>query len=256
MTTITPIPALKDNYIWMIANPQTKSAIVVDPGEAEPVIAALKKQQLQLSGIFATHHHWDHVNGITKLLDLAPVPVYGPLLETVPHCNNPLQNGDRLHLPTLDAEFRILDIPGHTLGHIAYVGLGGVFCGDTLFTGGCGRNFEGTPEQLLNSLHELMKLAPETLIYCGHEYTEKNLHFAIQVDPHNLKLQERLKQAQKMRSQAQPTVPASLKTELETNPFLRCGTSSVRDAVNTHCKRELKDEIEVFAELRAWKNQF
>lgn len=256
MNHITPIPAFHDNYIWMILHPVARQAVIVDPGDAKPVINILKKQQLQLAAIFITHHHWDHTHGIMELSQFQQVPIYGPLNEPVSPCDYPLAQDDHINLQSLEFSFRVLDIPGHTQGHIAYVGLGGVFCGDTLFTGGCGRLFEGSAEQLHQSLCQLAALPPETLVYCGHEYTEKNLQFACEVEPENPALLKRLAEVQQLRSQNKPTVPAPLAEELETNPFLRCHLPTVQIAVEAQCGHKLSTPVEVFAELRKWKDIF
>ena len=254
MPTIYPIPALNDNYIWMIVHPELKQAVIVDPGESQPVIDALKKNHLELATILITHHHWDHTNGIQGLLDHKKVPVYGPANDPVKLCDRPLQHGDQIELPNLEMRFRIIDIPGHTLGHIAYIGINAVFCGDTLFTGGCGRLFEGTAEQMTHSLGLLASLPPATWVYCAHEYTEANLRFAKIVEPNNPTLNQRIDDTQKLRTNNKPTVPSTIKLELQTNPFLRCQQQSVKQAVEEHCGRRLSDPIEVFAELRQWKD--
>lgn len=256
MTDIVAIPALNDNYIWLIIHQGLQQALIVDPGEAMPVIKTLQQRQLKLVGILITHHHWDHTNGINDLINYQDAPVYGPINESIPHCQYPLQQDDTVCFDELGMTFSIMDIPGHTKGHIAYVGLGGVFCGDTLFTGGCGRIFEGTATQMLQSLDQLASLAEETLVYCGHEYTEKNLDFAQLVEPDNKQLQIRLQQTRAKRAKSQPTVPSSLELELATNPFLRTHVKSVQQAVSQHCKKPLTTRVDVLRECRAWKDNF
>lgn len=256
MPNIIPIPALNDNYIWMITHLGCKETLVIDPGDAAPVIETIEKQELTLAAILFTHHHWDHTNGIEGLLQKYNVPVYGPAKSKNPLCDHPVNQDDYVHLPQLDIYLRVLEIPGHTLDHIAYVGLHGVFCGDTLFTAGCGRLFEGTANQMWRSLNLLANLSPETSIYCGHEYTELNLRFAELVEPENTHIKERLHHTQKMRDKGLPTVPALLETELQTNPFLRCHLPSIKNSVEQHCERSLTDPIEVFSELRKWKDGF
>ena len=229
---IIPIHALKDNYIWMISHSDKKLAVVIDPGEAKPVLDILEQQELNLTAILVTHHHWDHTNGIAELLERYPVPVY----------RSPLDN--KLVISELDLNFTILTIPGHTLDHIAFVGLGGVFCGDTLFCAGCGRVFEGTHEQMFESLQKLAQLPDETKIYCGHEYTQNNLKFAKTVEPNNADLI------------LQTKVPSNIKLEKFTNPFLRCEIPEVHQAVENYCGKKLNTPVEVFRELRNWKDNF
>lgn len=252
---ITSIAALQDNYIWMIACPEQKRAIVVDPGEAAPVLAMLKSQQFELAGILITHHHWDHVNGVAELLRQYAVPVYGPSPEI---CSVDVLALGKKHLvlPELSLDFQVLAIPGHTLDHVAYYGNGNLFCGDTLFTGGCGRVFEGTHEQMYDSLCQLTALPDETQVYCGHEYTENNLRFALMVEPNNHDLQQRMKQIQALRAKKLSTVPATMGEEKLTNPFLRCTVSAVIAAAEQHAKQKLQNPVEVFACLRQWKNGF
>jgi hydroxyacylglutathione hydrolase len=228
---ITPIPALKDNYIWMISSSEKKLAIVVDPGEAKPVLTVLNQNNLSLAGILVTHHHWDHTDGIPELLKNYDVPVYGPGLKSGV-------------ISTALTDFTVLEIPGHTLDHIAFVGLGGVFCGDTLFCAGCGKVFEGTYEQMYESLLKLKHLPDETLVYCGHEYTQSNLKFAKVVESNNPNFN------------LQKTAPSTIKLEKLTNPFLRCEEFAVREAVEKQAGRKLNTALEVFTELRKWKDKF
>ncbi|MCH9770415.1 MAG: hydroxyacylglutathione hydrolase [Gammaproteobacteria bacterium] len=256
MHKIIPIPALNDNYIWLIVHPQQQSAAIVDPGEAGPVIATLEAQALTPVAILITHHHWDHTNGIAELLQHYDIPVYTPANDHVPLSTQGLNEVDTLYIEELAAEFKILDIPGHTHGHIAYVGLGAVFCGDTLFTGGCGRIFEGTASQMLDSLDKLNALPDDTQIYCGHEYTQANLNFAINVEPDNAALRERIKQADQLRAENKPTVPANITTERATNPFLRCNEVNVRQAIQVHYDETFSNRVDFFAALRQWKNNF
>ncbi len=253
---IIPVRAFKDNYIWLITHPNKKHALVVDPGDAVPVLTALKQLQLTPSAILITHYHWDHTNGIEKLLEHYPeLPVFGPTKE-MPGISNPVTGGDSLTWPELGLTFEVVDIPGHTLGHIAYYGHRIVFCGDTLFTGGCGRIFEGTASQLYQSLLRLAKLPDETNVYCGHEYTESNLRFAHAVEPHNPSLQQRIQDTQALRRKDLPTVPATLQLEKQTNPFLRCMIPEVKTAAENYAKQSLENPLAVFTALREWKNKF
>ena len=258
MTAIIPIPAFADNYIWLIC--EGSSAAAVDPGDAAPVAAYLDANGLALTAIVTTHHHADHVGGNRELLARWPCPVLGPAHETIPGRTQALREGDRVHVPGLPVTFDVLDIPGHTSGHIAYVGaVGGtptVFCGDTLFAAGCGRLFEGTPPQMWSSLSKLAALDPATRAYCGHEYTLANLRFARAVEPANLDLHNREVREQSKRARGEPTVPSTIADERLTNPFLRAGEPSVRAAAEAHAGHALPDVVATFAELRAWKNAF
>ncbi|BBP01132.1 hydroxyacylglutathione hydrolase [Sulfuriferula nivalis] len=223
---IHPIPAFKDNYIWIIHNNQ--HAIVVDPGDAAVVLAYLIKHQLNLTAILITHHHHDHIGGIAKLVDTYAVPVYGPALENIPHRTHALREGDIVHIASLNLNLKTLDIPGHTAGHIAYYGANSVFCGDTLFGCGCGRLFEGTPAQMLASLSKLAQLPADTAVYCAHEYTLSGINFALTLESENVALQQRLQHDQALRDQDLPTLPSTLAIEKATNPFLRCHLPSIQ----------------------------
>jgi hydroxyacylglutathione hydrolase len=254
MTTIIPIPAFADNYIWLVQH--DGSAAVVDPGDASPVIAYLDREGLELCAIVNTHHHGDHVGGNLGLLARWQVPVFGPASERIPGRTRALAEGDTVTLPGIGLALSVLDIPGHTSGHIACVGNGMVFCGDTLFAAGCGRLFEGTPAQMVASLDKLAALAPETRVYCGHEYTVANLRFALAVEPQSEALRVRLEREQAKRGRGEVTLPSTIAEERATNPFLRTADAAIRIAAIRHAGRELPDRVAVFAELRAWKNAF
>jgi len=253
---ILAIPALNDNYIWAIVHPEKKTAVIVDPGEAPPVIDFLDQQKLKLVGILITHHHWDHTNGIEAILQHHPASVYAPSNEKVILCDHPVKGGDTIKLSAANLQFDVMAIPGHTLGHVVYISNHWAFTGDTLFTGGCGRAFEGSPDQLYHSLVELTKLSPETRIYCGHEYTKKNLQFAALVEPENMKIAERIHNTDSRISKNLPTVPATLNEEFLTNPFLRCQEPQVQQAAAKYCGYPLADNVAVFAALRRWKDEF
>ncbi len=251
---IVPLKAFKDNYIWTLRN--STQAAVVDPGEAQPVLSYLASEGLQLAAILATHHHPDHVGGIAEILRSHPCPVYGPKNEPIPTLTHPVSEGDRVSIPELSAEFSVLDIPGHTRAHIAYYGLGALFCGDTLFACGCGRVFEGTPEQMYASLGKLLALPDQTKVYCGHEYTLANMQFAKAVEPANAALAVREKRDQALRDRGLPTLPSTLGEEKATNPFLRCREPAVIDSANKYLGGRIGDPVSVFSAIRQWKNVF
>ncbi|GGF54009.1 hydroxyacylglutathione hydrolase [Alteromonas lipolytica] len=253
--TITPIPAFDDNYIWCLHNEHY--AVVVDPGDADPVLAFCKANQLSLAAILITHHHRDHTGGITKLSTaVRDLPVIGPRGGHISGITKSVAQGDMVKLPLIDCEFSVLELPGHTLDHIAFVGHNALFCGDTLFSAGCGRLFEGTPGQMHRSLNKLKRLPGSTVIYCTHEYTQANVKFALAVEADNQALQDYNQWVAQTRSKNLPTLPTTLSTQLAINPFLRCESSSVINAVAQQSGAELNDEIAVFTHLRKWKDNF
>jgi hydroxyacylglutathione hydrolase len=258
MIQIDALPAFSDNYIWLLQDPSSKRCAVVDPGDASPVFAWLEQHpEWALTDILLTHHHHDHVGGVQALKKATSAIVLGPALEGVPSLDKPLNDGDTIHV--FDRPFQVLHVPGHTLGHIAYVRTGAqplLFCGDTLFSGGCGRLFEGTPAQMHDSLRKLAQLVPQTKVYCGHEYTLSNLRFARAVEPTNSALNERYKQVETMRGRGEITLPSTLELELAINPFLRCAVPSVKRAADEKNGFPNRSEVEVFATLRAWKDHF
>lgn len=256
MLRIIRISAFKDNYIWLLVSTKTNGGVVVDPGDAKPVLEALRVNNIQLTAILITHHHADHCGGISELLKHVEVPVYGPKHETIPNCSHSLCESDTITLDALEIQFSVLDIPGHTLGHIAYVGNNMLFCGDTLFTGGCGRLFEGTALQMLNSLNKLKQLSKETLVYCGHEYTLANLEFAMTIEPGNKILHQRFNQVKAQIKNQEATVPSSLGLELETNPFLRTHVPEVISAVKKFATHNIEDESDILLNIRAKKDIF
>jgi hydroxyacylglutathione hydrolase len=250
---IVPLPAFRDNYIWTLRD--DRHAAVVDPGEAGPVSRYLEKERLRLVAILATHHHPDHTGGIAELVAARKVPVFGPKGEPIPALTHPVGQGDEVNVPELAASFTVLDIPGHTRAHVAYYGLGALFCGDTLFACGCGRVFEGTPEQMVDSLAKLAALPDDTRVYCGHEYTLANIEFARKVDPQNAALAAREERARKLRSAGKPTLPSTLGEERATNPFLRCAEPVVVESANKYLGARVADPVRVFAAIRDWKNR-
>ena len=253
---IYPIPAFEDNYIWIAHNKQY--ALVVDPGDAGPVINYLNKHHLKLAAILATHHHRDHTGGIKDLFELYNTPVYGPQREKIPCLTHPLGDGNIIEFKELNFRLNVIDIPGHTLGHIAYLWDGGMFCGDTLFTCGCGKIFEGTPEQLHQSLQHLASQPDDTLVYCAHEYTEYNTPFALVCEPGNAALKQRIIDAEALREQNKPTVPSTIKLEKATNPFLRCTEPEIIH--NMEKKLSIKllagNEQATFTAMRKWRDLF
>jgi hydroxyacylglutathione hydrolase len=257
MLRVTPVRAFTDNYVWLIHSPADPTRVIaVDPGEASPVERTLRERELTLAGILITHHHGDHVGGVSALLRNHAVPVFGPANEAIPGDPRRLREGDHVTLEDLDLQFEVLDVPGHTAGHIAYAGHGAVFCGDTLFSAGCGRLFEGTAEQMHASLAKLAALPAETLVYCAHEYTLSNLKFAVAVEPGNEAAARYQAECQARRARDEATVPSDIRQERNVNPFLRCGEQSVKQAAEAHAGRRLQSEPEVFAVLRQWKDGF
>ena len=255
MFTVAPIRALADNYIWRLHLAKTDSAVVVDPGEAAAVIDDLDKHHLRLTAIMITHHHGDHVGGIRRLLEVyGDIPVYGPASEQIPAITERLKEGDEISPPGLGVSFKVMDVPGHTAGHIAYYGGGALFCGDTVFAAGCGRVFDGTMQQLAASLLRIAKLPPETLLYCAHEYTLDNIGFAKWVEPDNHELIQREKDVLISAGQGIPTVPSTLEMELKTNPFLRLDDPGVIVAAERKAGRKLESATQVFTVLRQWKD--
>lgn len=255
--TVTTIEAFSDNYIWLIHDTENPARVaVVDPGDATPVIKTLAEKDLELIAVLITHHHPDHVGGIEKLLALHEVPVFGPANEHIPCINFSMVHGQRIQIPNSGLNFEVIEVPGHTLGHIAYFGHGAVFCGDTLFSGGCGRLFEGTAAQMTASMDELMSLPPETRVYCAHEYTLSNLRFAMAADPGNQALRDYQRDCQALRDGGKPTIPSTMATELAINPFLRCHETDIKRAAESREGRPLETKEEVFAAIRQWKDSF
>ena len=256
MVEIKPVKAFRDNYIWLIGSPESQHVVIVDPGDASPVLERIHEQEFSPTAILLTHHHPDHVGGVGKLLEYYEIPVYGPANEDIPSVTHPLREGDNLILANTGITLSVLEVPGHTAGAIAYHGAGVVFTGDTLFMAGRGRLFEGTPAQMHESLGKLAALPDSTKIYCGHEYTLANLAFAMAVEPENHAITFRIDNCRKLREIDQPTVPATLAEEKLTNPFLRTREASVRQAANRHPGRRLESEIDVLAVIRQWKDTF
>ena len=254
MVQIHGVPAFEDNYLWVIED--GVHAAVVDPGDEAPLAEFLDRRGLVLTAILATHHHGDHVGGLEALAARGGVEVFGPGRERIAGLTRPLSGGERITVPGLGIALEVLSVPGHTAGHLAYAGDGFVFCGDTLFAGGCGRLFEGTAAQMAASLDRLASLPSDTLVYCAHEYTLANLRFARAVEPGNARLAERFLADGERRSRGEPTVPSTIALERETNPFLRAHVPEVAASAARHAGRPLASPLEVFAAVREWKNGY
>jgi hydroxyacylglutathione hydrolase len=259
MIEIRFLHAFNDNFIWLL---HARGCVaVVDPGDAVPVLDYLERSGDRLCAILATHHHGDHVGGVEEILARFPVPVFGPALENIPGVSHPLAGGERIEVPQIGLELKVISVPGHTRGHIAYYGPslgsdGAVFCGDTLFGAGCGRLFEGTPAQMQESLARLAALPASTLVYCAHEYTQSNLRFALAVEPGSIAVQQRCEEVDELRAAGCATIPTSIQAELETNPFLRWDEPVVRAAAASRLGHVPVDAVETFAAIREWKNRF
>jgi len=254
---VRPVRAFTDNYIWLIESPRAPARVVaVDPGDGAPVRAELERSRSSLAAILLTHHHADHIGGVSALLELGAVPVIGPEDSRIPQRTQTVRDGERCELPDLGLSFDILYVPGHTLSHIAFWGHGALFCGDTLFSAGCGRMFEGTPRQMHASLNRLGGVPPDTQVYCGHEYTAANLRFALNVDPKNAAALEYRERVARLRAADVPSLPSRMALELRVNPFLRCDDAAVRAAAEAHAGGPLREPSEVFGVLRAWKDKF
>jgi hydroxyacylglutathione hydrolase len=249
MLTITEIPAFNDNYIWIVRQGDSNFAYVVDPGVAQPVIDYILAHDLTLAGVLITHKHADHVGGIRALQDFYQdsLPVYGPKAEGIAGITHEIIDERSLCLPHLDANVKIIAVPGHTLGHHAYLIDDAIFCGDTLFSVGCGRIFEGSAAQMLSSLTKLASLPAHCKIYCAHEYTQSNINFALTVTPNNPDLRQ-------YATKNIPSLPSLLSTERAVNPFLRCHTQEVKAAVARQFNTEISDELQTFTLLRKWKD--
>ncbi len=259
MLQVIPIPAFTDNYIWLLTNEERKQAAIVDPGDAAPVIAELENRGMELEAILITHHHSDHIGGIADLVKRYPnIPVYGPAQEFIPHITQALDETKTVHLDKLNLDLKVLDVPGHTAGHIAYYCDSekekSLFCGDTLFANGCGRVFDGTMEDLYCSLNKIAKLPVETRLYCAHEYTLDNIGFAKWVEPDNQDLIERQEQCWELLDSGRPTVPSTLEMEFRTNPFLRTHLPEVIVKAEEIAGRETYTPLDVFTVLRIWKD--
>lgn len=255
MLSVTPIPAFRDNYIWMLRQDSQREVCVVDPGDAAPVIAVLEAENLTLASILITHHHPDHTGGLSELVARFAPHVIGPHNADIGNIDEPVGDGDDVRV--LGRLFDVLEVPGHTLDHIAFYTPGipaMLFCGDTLFSAGCGRLFEGTPEQMHQSLSRFARLPADTLVFAAHEYTQSNLEFAAAADPGNKNVQQALAECRRVRKLERPTLPSSMERELLINPFLRCHLADIQQAASDH--GDTSSELATFTTLRAWKDSF
>ena len=253
---IVQIPLLRDNYAYLIVCEKTNNAAIVDPSEAGPILSKVKEEKVTLRAILNTHHHHDHTGGNPGLLDRLTLQVYGHAADKkrIPGLTHPLNDGDEVRIGELTG--KVLFIPGHTRGHIAYLFENKLFCGDTLFVAGCGRLFEGTAEQMHDSLTKLRQLPADTLVYCGHEYTEKNIQFALTLEPNNKHLTEKMQRARSLRAKGISTVPSTMAEEMETNPFLRWESKEIQDNLRKNFPHLGLDPVSVFAKIRELKDQF
>ena len=254
MLSIKPIKALSDNYIWLVTT--NEGSIVIDPGESKQIIDLVKSNEIDLEGILITHHHYDHTNGIEEILKYKKVEVFGPN-NNVNSITKRVKQNDVFNL--IGLKFEVIETPGHTLDHIAFYccedGKSILFCGDTLFSGGCGRVFEGTYSQMYESLKKLSKLPEDTQIFCGHEYTSSNLQFACAVEPNNQFIKKYNEEIIEKTKNGEPSLPSSLKIEYMINPFIRCNKENLIDNINKKFG-EVNSEIEIFSTLRKWKDDF
>lgn len=247
MTNVIPIPALTDNYIWIIVNPSSRHCVLFDPGAATPVLNFLNQHNLILDDIFVTHHHADHTGGITQIQKHYPVKI---------HSAANAQAGEIITLENLQLELQVITTPGHTHDHLAYYGHEMLFCGDALFGASCGCVFEGTMAEMFSSLNKLKTLPETTAVYCSHEYTLENLEFAQIIEPHNQAIQQRITECRKLRKQNLPTLPSTIGLEKATNPFLRCDVTAVIAAACKHSHQNALTETQVFTIIRAWKDNW
>ncbi|WP_371372379.1 hydroxyacylglutathione hydrolase [Thalassotalea aquiviva] len=261
MFNIVAIPAFNDNYIWCIIHPQTKHCVLVDPGDATVCIDYISEHQLTLDAILVTHHHSDHVGGLTELSQYCqqqrmPLTVFGPDNQAIQGIDVTLNETHRVALFDNSLEFEIFAIPGHTLDHIAYYSKGMLFCGDTLFSGGCGRLFEGSPDQMLESLTKLASLPDDTKVYCAHEYTLANLEFARTIDENNSQLKAYYDKVVKLRAKGRSTIPSSIGLEKQINPFLRSNLEEIKNKTEQKTSNLLPNQVAVFANIRQLKDKF
>ncbi|RDX36904.1 hydroxyacylglutathione hydrolase [Kangiella sp. HD9-110m-PIT-SAG07] len=257
MMKVIPLEAFNDNYIWVIHSSDTNAVTVVDPGDANPVIDYIEQHNLSLETILITHHHNDHIGGVQTLKNRYQCQVFAPKRDNQPFSDQDLVEGDTVSVLSGEYQFEVIEVPGHTLGHIAFYGHDSLFCGDTLFKAGCGRMFEGTPPVFLESLQKLAGLPHKTKVYCAHEYTLANLKFALSVEPENDAIKKEVEHSQSLRDKDKPTLPSTIGQELEFNPFLRCHQDSVQQTASKAAKtKTFSDPVRTFATIRQLKDNF
>jgi len=249
---IEAIPVLDTNYVWALHDHE--HALLVDPGEADAPLQWLSDRNLQLTAVLITHHHWDHTGGIDGIVGAHPVPVYGSEDGRIPQIDRVVAEGDRVRLAAPAVDFQVLSVPGHTSIHLAFYGHRLLLCGDTLFSAGCGRLFEGTAEQMLESLDQLAALPGDTRVCCAHEYTLDNCRFALNVEPENERLRQRAEEARRLRAARRITLPSTIEQENAINPFLRVREATVITAANQREPGTGDDPAAVFAAIRRWKD--
>lgn len=258
---ITPLKSFTDNYIWVISSSDSNKVSFVDPGDANTCIDYLEKENKDLNSILITHHHHDHTGGIKSLVEYSrkkqiDINVIGPDNKKIEGITETVSEGNTVRIMDNDLTLTVIDLPGHTLDHIAYYVDDILFCGDTLFSGGCGRLFEGTPSQMHHSLQKLANLPERTRVYCTHEYTLANLEFALTVDPSNLELVHYFNQVVSLRANDKVTLPSSIQREKQINPFLRCNKTSIQESASEYSGKEITEEVAVFGAIRTWKDNF
>jgi len=251
-----PIPIFTDNYVWSIINQKNGYVTLVDPGAAIPVINFLEDNDYKLEAILITHHHADHIGGVLELVQKYNPLIYAPQGLNFSSLTHEVNDQSPVNLTKTDINFQVMAVPGHTLDEVAYYAPGYLFCGDTLFSAGCGRIFEGTPEQMLNSLQKINQLPGDTLVFCAHEYTLANLAFAKAVDPDNEAITQHIKHIKNLRAQHKPSLPSQLELEQQINPFLRVSTEAVKISAEKYTGRHLDKDVDIFAAIREWKNRF
>lgn len=255
MLEVLHVPTLVDNYVWLIRQPKQAEVVIVDPGEAYPVLEKIAAEQLKPVAILVTHYHHDHTGGLAELLQHYRVPVYGP--GHIRHITEPVKEGDSVSIREIGTDFHVLDVRGHTHDHVAYIAGKLLFCGDVIFSAGCGRLFDGTLEQMAASVARLATLPDDTIVYCAHEYTLANLKFAAVVEPENPDIAAHQAWAQNMRQNRQPTLPTSIGKEKQINPYFRVAEKTVIEAVQRHNPGvHSHDPVQVFIALRRWKDGF
>jgi hydroxyacylglutathione hydrolase len=257
--TVSAISAFNDNYIWAISAKHCNAVVLVDPGCANTCINYIEKNKLSLTAIIITHHHYDHVDGINALIKHYPqqkINVYTPKHETVLGSTHGVDDGDLITIEALKLTLKVMAVPGHTLGHIAYYNNSLLFCGDTLFSGGCGRVFEGTTAQMYHSLSKLASLNNDLKMYCAHEYTLANLAFALTLEPNNEELHRYNEKVKTLRAKNLPSIPSTMAQEKAINPFLRCTNQTIRKNAEQYAQKTLSEPVDVFTVIRSWKNNF